>query len=476
MAASPSRRTAVVLAGGQGKRMGSTLPKVLHEVLGRAIIKRVLDCLDELDLEHVYIVVGHQHDKVADFVDSKPPATPYSLYVQERQLGTGHALMQVQESLKSFAGPVLVVPADTPLITASTLAAFLDEHGKKKALVSCLTMMMDAPGEYGRIVRGRSGRLTRIVEYRDATSREREICEVNSSIYSLAWPDVEAGLATLTAGNVQGEYYLTDLVGWASRNGLTVCASVAPDWREVAGVNTRADLAAANRMLSDKVIGKLMLADGVTVLDPSSTWIAPEVELGRDCLVLPGCYLVGEVKIGERCEIGPHTVMIGPVAIGSGSRVFLSFVSESSTGEGARVGPFAHLRAGAAIGDRVRVGNYVEVKASTVGDRTNISHLSYIGDARIGSGVNVGAGTITANYDHISRSKAATVIGDGASTGSNSVLVAPVTVGQEAAIAAGTVVTRDVPAGALAVARARQEVKTGWVEAKRRRLSSRPVG
>jgi bifunctional UDP-N-acetylglucosamine pyrophosphorylase/glucosamine-1-phosphate N-acetyltransferase len=294
--------------------------------------------------------------------------------------------------------------------------------------------------------------------------------EINPEIYCLEWPWVLAGIESLTNNNTQKEYYLTDLVEWAFRSNVPVASSVAQDWREVAGVNSRAELAEACRLLNERVVASLATEDGVTVVDPLSTWIAPEVSIGADTVILPGCCLTGDIQIGRSCVIGPHTVMEGPVRVGDCSRVILSLVAGSEIGSSCRVGPFAHLRDEAHVGDDVRVGNFVEVKKSLVGPNTNVSHLSYVGDATVGAKVNIGAGTITANYDHITGVKAETVIGDNAATGSNSVLVAPVVVGNGAVVAAGTVVTKDVPAGALAVGRARQEVKAGWANSKRRQI------
>jgi len=467
---SGTRARAILLAAGQGKRMNSSLPKVLHEVLGRTILARVLAALDGLALEHLHIVVGFGAAPVRQFLDANPPRTPWSVHLQEPQLGTGHAVMQVAPALSSFQGTLLTTVGDTPLLTTETLRSLLARHRETEATVSLLTTQVDDSRSYGRIVRDRQGQVTRIVEDKDATEEERQIKEINPAIYCLSWPEVKGGLAGLSKDNRQGEYYLTDLIGWAVNERLPVASSLAPDWREVSGINSRLELAEANRLLKERVIARLALECGVTIVDPQSTWIAPEVSLGRDSVVYPGCYLVGQVEIGESCSIGPHTVMYGPVRVGKSSTVTQSLITNSTIGSGCRVGPFAHLRERAELSDQVRVGNFVEVKASQIGDHTNASHLSYVGDATIGAGANIGAGTITANYDHIAKTKARTIIGDGSSTGSNSVLVAPVVLGKDVVVAAGSVVTRDVPDGALAVGRARQEIKPGWTQAKRRKL------
>jgi bifunctional UDP-N-acetylglucosamine pyrophosphorylase/glucosamine-1-phosphate N-acetyltransferase len=460
---------AVVLAAGQGKRMKSSRPKVLHEVLGRTILARVLSALDELGLNHIYVVVGHGGEQVSQFLTSHPPATAWTAQVQEPQLGTGHALQQVAPHLSDFTGTILVTVADTPLLTAATLSALIKTHRQENATVTALTAIVDDAKNYGRIVRDWQKKVVKIVEDKDATSEEKKIREINTAIYCFDWPAIGEGLAGLTNSNQQKEYYLTDLVGWASQTSKHVAGVMAEDWREVSGVNSRLELAEAACLLRDRTIRKLALEDGVTVVDPQSTWIAPEVKIGPDTVIRPACYLTGAVQIGENCLIGPHTVMQGPVRIGDRTTVLQSFLINSEVGSDCRIGPFAHLRDGSLLADAVRVGNFVELKNCSVGSETNVAHLSYVGDAEVGSQANIGAGTITANYDHITKVKARTIIGDGASTGSNSVLVAPITVGNQASVAAGTVATRDVPDGALAVGRARQENKEGWVDSRKRR-------
>ncbi len=460
---------AVVLAAGQGKRMKSSRPKVLHQILGRTMLSRVLDALDALNLAHLHVVLGHMHEQVRQFLEGCPPATPWSAQLQLPQLGTGHALRQVAPALAGFSGTLLVTNADNPLIEPGTLAALIEAHRRDRAAVSLLTTVVEDARSYGRIVRDVTGAVVKIVEDRDATPEEKLITEVNPATYCLQWPAVEPGLRALTSDNQQKEYYLTDLVGWAAANKMTVASLVVRDWREVVGINSRLELAEAEGHLRDRVVRRLALESGVTICDPASTWIAPEVRIGQDSLVKPGCYLVGEIEIGTDCQIGPHTVMAGRVKVGDGSTVVQSHLANCEVGSLCRVGPFAHLREQARTADQVRVGNFVEIKNSSIGSRSNAAHLAYVGDAEVGSGANIGAGTVTANYDHISGKKARTVIGDGASTGSNSVLVAPVAVGCQASVAAGTVVTRDVPEGALAVGRARQENKPGWVASRKRR-------
>jgi bifunctional UDP-N-acetylglucosamine pyrophosphorylase/glucosamine-1-phosphate N-acetyltransferase len=460
---------AIVLAAGQGKRMKSTRAKVLHEVLGKTILTRILDALDQLQLEKTHIVIGHEAQQIIDFLQQNPAATAYQTHVQEPQLGTGHAVQQVVPDLKGFTGTLLVTVGDAPLLTAQTLREFIDKHQSDKATVSLLTTYVDDPKNYGRIVRDALGHIARIVEDKDASPDEKRIPEINPAIYCLEWPKVAEGLNSLKNDNRQKEYYLTDLIGWAHSEKLTISSMVAMDWREVAAVNSRQELAEVTSLLRDRTLERLMTDAGVTIVDTSGTWIAPEVTIGADTVVLPGCYLTGNIRIGSGCTIGPNTVMQGPVVIGNRTTVAQSLVVNSEVGAECRVGPFAHLREHTVVADKCRIGNFVEIKKSKIASNTNASHLSYVGDATLGSKVNIGAGTITANYDHLTGKKCNTVIEDGASTGSNSVLVAPITIGKEASVAAGTVATKDVPAGALAVGRQRQENKEGWVDRKRKK-------
>lgn len=459
----------VILAAGQGKRMKSNLPKVLHPVLGKTILSRVIAAFSGLNLEHLHIVLGHEAEQITEYLKQNPPAVPYSIHLQKPQLGTGHALMQVAPELGSFAGTLLVSPGDTPLLTTATLSSLLSGHLQENGTVSVLTTLVADPKSYGRIIRDAKGKVTRIVEDKDATDEQRQIKEVNTGVYCLSWPQAANGLSALKNDNRQKEYYLTDLIGWAVEQNHALGSSVASDWREVAGVNSRLELAEATRLLRDRVLERLCLDDGVTIVDLQSTWIAPEVKIGADTIIHPGCIFDGEIEIGSGCEIGPHAVLRGKVKIGAGSKVIQSRITDSLVGAHCFVGPFAHLRDGDCVGDDARIGNFVEIKKSTIGTGSKVSHLSYVGDATIGEDVNIGAGTITANYDSVSKTKSRTVIGDGASTGSNSVLVAPVEIGAQAMIAAGSVITRNVAPGALAVGRARQEIKLGWIENKLRK-------
>lgn len=456
----------VLLAAGQGKRMKSQLPKVLHPVLGKAILGRILDAVDALDAAHIHVVVGHEAEQVRDYLQENPPKTPYSTHLQEPQLGTGHALMQVVPELKNFQGTLLVSVADAPLLSSTTFSRLVQAHKEKKAAFSLLTTVVDDARSYGRIVRNGQGSVTHIVEDKDANETEKKIREINPAIYCLEWPAVEAGLSSLRNDNRQKEYYLTDLLAWSVERGLTVADALCEDWREVSGINSRLELAEANKLMRDQVINRLALEFGVTVVDPQNTWISPEVTVGQETIILPGCYITGKVEIGAKCEIGPNSQITGPAKIGAACTVSHSVLSKTVIGDGCKVGPFAHLRENANVSDFCRIGNFVEVKKSDIGLKTNVSHLSYIGDANLGQRVNIGAGTITANYNRLTGKKSKTIIGDDSSTGSNSVLIAPVVVGTHSMVAAGSVINKDVPDGALGLARAKQRNQLDYVHSK----------
>jgi len=454
----------VILAAGQGKRMKSARPKVLHDVFGKAVISRVIEAVAAIgpEIEHLHVVVGHASDQVESFLEGNKPSASFSCHLQQPQLGTGHALLQVAPALADFKGTLIVTVGDAPVIQAESLKALLAHHYATKGIVTALTTELLDAKNYGRILRDYEGRVRGIVEDKDATAEQKLIREINTGIYALAWPEVAEGLKGLSNNNKQNEYYLTDLVAWAYEHAHGAQALILNDPRQVAGINSRLELAEAIRLLRDITIEKLSLQSGVTVVDPASTWIAPEAEIGAETIILPGCYMTGKVKIGQGCQIGPNVVIKGPVTIGDGSTVVLSQLANSVIGKDTRVGPFAHVRDGNVVGDHCKIGNFVELKKANIGEHTNVGHLSYIGDASLGANVNIGAGTITANYDHITKKKERTVIGDGASTGSNSVLVAPVEMGQESVLAAGTVVGKNVPAGALAVGRAVLKMVDGW--------------
>ncbi|WP_297199966.1 bifunctional UDP-N-acetylglucosamine diphosphorylase/glucosamine-1-phosphate N-acetyltransferase GlmU [Thermanaeromonas sp.] len=437
---------AVVLAAGEGKRMRSDIPKVLHRVAGRALVEHVLAALEGAGLQEIVVVVGHGGEAVRSYLGSR-----YKYAWQERQLGTGHALAQARE-LAGGASTLLVLCGDTPLLRPSTLVELLKKHREEKAAASILVASLEDPTGYGRVVRGPSGRVERIVEEKDAGPQEKAIKEVNSGTYcfdaSLVWPALEE----IKPLNAQGEYYLTDVIELFCLRGEKVLAVECPDPEEILGVNDRVDLARAARVLRRRINEELM-RKGVTIVDPATTFVDAGVEVGRDTILLPFTFLEGKTTIGSRCTVGPQTT-VRDSSIGEETCVSYSVVLGSAVGARCQIGPFAYLRPGTVLADRVKVGDFVEIKASRVGEDSKVPHLTYLGDAEVGKNVNIGAGTITCNYD--GHRKWTTVIGDGAFIGSNTNLVAPVEVGEKALVGAGSTITKNVPAGALALARAEQ--------------------
>lgn len=419
---------AIILAAGKGTRMKSDLPKVLHQIFGKPLLGYVLDSINNTDLvDENYVIVGHQAELVEDFVLSSYKNSKCIL--QMPQLGTGDAVAKAYEDLKSFEGNVIILCGDAPLITSETIKSFVEAHNQHNASLTVMSAVFDNPKNYGRIVRSQDGGLKAIVEEKDATVEEKAIKEINAGIYCLDWKKIAPAFLSLKCDNAQCEYYLTDIVAWAVKQGLKTQAFVLENNEEIFGINSKAHLAEATKILNTKTISKL-LEDGVTIVDPDSVFISPETTIEADTIIFPNVYISGENTIGKNCKIGP----------------------------------FAHIRDGAQIGDNVRIGNFVEIKKSVIKNNTNVSHLSYIGDSELGSKVNIGAGTITANYNPITKQKNKTIIKDGANTGSNSVLVAPITVNEMASIAAGSVITKDVEANALAITRSSLKIVQNWVK------------
>ncbi|WP_373533087.1 bifunctional UDP-N-acetylglucosamine diphosphorylase/glucosamine-1-phosphate N-acetyltransferase GlmU [Vampirovibrio sp.] len=456
---------AVILAAGKGTRLKSDLPKVLHPLFGKPLLVRVLDTLGLLSAEEACVIVGHGRDQVSETLDAYEAGYAVGTVVQEPQLGTGHALLQVRQKRadwQTFDGDVLILSGDVPLLEASTLQTMLQAHQAEKNDLTVLVATMDNPFGYGRVlIEGQS--VVRVVEQKDATDTEKQVKTVNTGIYCLNWAKVSPLLEQLSSNNAQGEFYLTDVIALAVQAGYRVGLSHLDDPDEVLGVNARADLAQCHDVLNQRTLNRLM-ADGVTILHPASTFIGPEVKIGADSTVLPGCYLQGDISIGKRCTIGPHTTMSGSVEIADDVKVMQSAVRDSRIGAFSNIGPFAQLRDGVDISHHVNIGNFVEVKKTRIDHHTNAAHLTYLGDAELGADVNIGAGTITANYDPVRDIKERTVIADGAKIGSNSVLIAPVTVGENASVAAGSVITKNVKPWDLAIARGRQVDITGWVK------------
>jgi bifunctional UDP-N-acetylglucosamine pyrophosphorylase/glucosamine-1-phosphate N-acetyltransferase len=459
----------VILAAGKGTRMRSALPKVLHRLAGRPIVEHVLRTVDTLRAAQTILVIGHGADDVRAALADRPSL---KFVVQSPQLGTGHALLQAEPALEGQAGTVLLLYADVPLLEAGTLNRLLEAHRETRAAATVLTAELTDPYGYGRIVRDASGEITRIVEERDASGAERSIREINSGIYAFDLAPLFGTLQRLASDNAQGEYYLTDLVQMYRQEGKRVGTLTLDSASELRGVNSRADLADLAAVVRARKNRALMLG-GVTLEDPATTYVDEDVSVGPDTTIGPCARLEGRTVIGERCRIHAN-VRLTDAVVGPGATILDgSVVTASRVGADASVGPYAHIRPDSEIGDRGRVGNFVELKKTTMGVGSKANHLAYLGDATIGADVNVGAGTITCNYDGVA--KHPTTIEDGVFIGSDSQLVAPVRIGQGAYVAAGSTVTEDVPADALAISRGRQMNKPGWAAARRAaRAKSKP--
>ena len=444
---------AVVLAAGQGTRMKSALPKVLHPVAGRPMIEYVLDAVHGAGVNRVIVVVGYEAALVEARLSDRAETVR-----QVEQLGTGHAVLQAGPLLADFDGDLLVLCGDTPLVTGGDLAALVRVHRGAKAAVTVLTAELAEPEGYGRIIRDAGGSVSRIVEQKDATAEQSAVREVNSGIYCFDARRVFGALGELSPDNAQGEYYLTDCLRRFAAAGEKVAALKVADATRILGINTRVRLAGVEAVMRRQTLERLML-EGVTVLDPSSTFVDAGVEVGKDSVIYPFTFLEGQTVVGERCRIGPGA-RLADARLADGVEVQYAVVKGSALASGVTVGPFAYIRPDCAIGEGVKVGDFVELKKTVIGPGSKVPHLSYIGDATLGENVNIGAGTITCNYD--GRRKWPTWIGSRAFIGSNTNLVAPVRVGEEAVTGAGSTITRDVPDGALGVARARQSNLPGW--------------
>ena len=449
---------AVILAAGKGTRMKSALPKVLHAVGGQSMLRHVMTAAEQAGAKRTIVVVGFGGDQVQAEIGA---AAEYVL--QAEQLGTGHAMMQAQPVLAGYTGTVLLLCGDTPLLTGNTLQQLVAAHQQSGAAATVLTAMpADATG-YGRILRDKSGQVLGIVEQKDATPEQKQIGEINTGIYCFEAAPLFAALAGLTCNNAQQEYYLTDVLAILAQAGQRVGAVEVADFQETLGINSRLQLAEAEKILRQRKLLELM-DSGVTVMDPASTFVDASVSIGEDTVLYPFTWLEGKTTIGRDCRIGPNS-RIADSQLGDAVTLHFSYAHECKIADGVTVGPYVHLRPDAELAAGVKVGNFVEVKNSRVGVGSKLPHLSYIGDADIGSGVNIGCGTITVNYD--GKKKHRTVIGDTAFVGCNSNLVAPVSVGAGAYIAAGSTITKDVPDGALGVGRARQSNIAGWTEKKK---------
>lgn len=455
--------TVIVLAAGGGTRMKSKTPKVLHRIGGRSMIGHVLAAVDSLKPARVVTVIGHQRDLVGPHVtDLRPDAV---LAVQEDQLGTGHAVRIALEALGEghVGGTVLIAYGDTPLLEGATLRDFAASHQAAQAAVSVLSGVVADPHGYGRIVRDADGGVEAIVEEKDATPEQREITEINSGILAFDAAFLLDCIGRIGNDNVKGEYYLTDAVGLAHADGLTVAAHAVDDALQTEGANDRVQLADLGRELNRRIVTRWMEA-GVTVMDPATTWIDADAVLAADVTLLPGTQLLGATVVGEDAVIGPDTTL-EDCEIGAGARVVRTHGQLAVIGPRATVGPFAYLRPGTLLGADGKIGTFVETKNARIGEGAKVPHLSYVGDAEIGEGANIGAGTIFANYDGTAKHE--TKVGRFAKTGSNNTFVAPVEIGDGAGTGGGTVVRRNVPPGALAVSAAQQRNLPGWAQSRR---------
>ena len=452
----------IILAAGLGKRMKSGLAKVLHPVAGKPMFLYPVRVAEEISSAKIIAVVGHQADRVLDALAGKN----VEIALQAEQKGTADAVRTGMDSLKDYKGTVVILCGDVPLITSETIKHLLAVHDEEKASVTVLTTEVEDPSGYGRIVRNPDGLIARIVEDRDADESIKQIREVNTGIYAFDSRLLSSIVYEIRSENSQKEFYLTDSIEVCRKKGLRVSAYKTSGTDEVMGINSRIELARAEGIMRRRINNRYML-NGVTFVNPEAVYIDMDVSIGRDVTIYPGTVIQGNTAIGDRSIIYSNNRIVNS-RIGVGVTIKDSCVVEDSViGDGSQVGPFAHLRPGVVLGRDVRVGNYVELKKSVMGDGSKANHLTYLGDAEIGSSVNIGAGTITCNYD--GQGKYKTIIGDGVFIGSDVQLVAPVKVGDGAFVAAGSTVTKDVPPGALAISRVEQENREGWVEERKKK-------
>lgn len=445
----------LILAAGKGKRMRSRVPKVLHKILNKPMIKWVIDAVKSIETDDIGVVLGYKADEVKEVLLKDN----FKIFMQPELLGTGHAVMCAREFLK-FNGNVLILYGDVPAITSETLNKFLEKHRVEKNSMTILTTMLNNPTGYGRIVRNNSGDIVSIIEETDADEKIKRIKEVNSGIYVFDSRDLLEGLDYLKDENEQGEYYLTDLAKIFLSLGKPVGTFVAENSTEILGINDRIQLAKVEKILRIRINEKHML-NGVTIVDPENTYIDPDVRIGIDTVIYPMTIIQGDTKIGENCEIGPFT-MIKDCVIHNNVKIIQSNCERAKIFSNTSVGPFARLRPSTVIKENVKIGNFVEVKNSMIEKGVKAGHLSYIGDSEIEEDVNIGAGTITCNYDGFKKHR--TKIGKNAFIGSNSALVAPVNIGRGAIVGAGSTITEDVPPNSLALGRSRQINKENWAK------------
>ncbi len=420
----------IILAAGKGTRMKSQTPKVLHEIFNKTLVGYVIEAVNNTGLaDENFVIVGHQAERVEEYL--KNNYSNARAVLQSPQLGTGHAVSMALPYLNDFNGEVVILCGDTPLITSETIKEFVNYHREVKSDLTVMSAEFDNPTNYGRIIRNSDGSLNSIVEEKDATLEQKAVKEINAGIYCLNWAKIKPAFSELKSNNAQGEYYLTDIVKWGNEQKLAVNAYTLKNNEEIFGINSKAHLAEATKIMNNRTIQK-HLDNGVTIVSPETTWISPETEIKPDTIIYPSTYIEGKNKIGRDCKIGP----------------------------------FAHLRGDVILEDHVKIGNFVEVKKTTIKSNTNACHLTYLGDSEVGSNVNIGAGTITANYNPLTKVKSKTIIKDNVKIGSNSVLVAPVTIEEGANVGAVGVITKNIPSWALAITRAPLKIVENWVKKK----------
>jgi bifunctional UDP-N-acetylglucosamine pyrophosphorylase/glucosamine-1-phosphate N-acetyltransferase len=453
----------ILLAAGQGTRMNSAVPKVLHPLGGKPLFLHALEVAKRLNPSTVAVVIGHGSGAVKAIC----PALDVDWVIQEKQLGTGHAVLCAKNVFRDFAGDILILSGDVPLIEERTLRALLKAHGDNQAAVTLMTAFLEKPRGYGRILRDGEGMISGIVEDKDATEEQRRIREVNAGVYAASPEFLFAALEGVNKSNQQGEYYLPDIVTMGLRQGKPIVSLKVDDPHEMMGINTREELAAMEKCLQERINCQWMAA-GVTLKDPQTTYIEEGVTIGRDTVLGPNTHLQGKTVIGERCQID-GSAFLTDAEIGDGVHLCFSVVLTGCHVEsGAIIGPFAHLRPGTSLGRDVHIGNFVETKEAKLGAGTKANHLTYLGDVTIGTDTNIGAGTITCNYDGFHKYK--TKIGDRVQVGSDSTLVAPLTLGDDVYVATATTVRHDIPDGALVFNERQEKHREGWTEQKRKKM------
>lgn len=451
----------LILGAGKGTRMKSKIPKVLHPLLGKAMIEYVIRSVQNLNCSRIFLVIGYKAELMREQLKNQP----VSFILQKQQLGTAHAVMQAKNELKDKSGTLLVLNGDVPLISPSTLKELISQHQSSKAVATLLTAHMEDFSGYGRILRDAKGQIKGIIEEKDATSSQLEIKEVNSGIYCFKIEETLPFLDKIECFNKQGEYYLTDLIALLSNENKSIQSSSALNSIEVMGINNRCELAKAARILRFQVLKEHML-NGITIIDPESTYIDGGIPIGRDSVIYPMVSLEGKTEIGSQCCIYPFSRIYNCVIEDKVNILSNTVIEESHIKRGATVGPFSRLRPQSIIGEKAKIGNFVEIKKSTIGKETKASHLSYLGDSQIGEKVNIGAGTITCNYDGMKKHK--TIIGDQVFVGSNSELIAPIKINKGAYVGAGSTVTKNVPPFSLITSRSRQKIVKDWALKKKR--------